>query len=69
MDLKQPVYVAPDDPDDQLTMEELFGSEEVISLRDIEDLEDQDLCELTPGCAGQDSFQNHHSGRRCCAHD
>lgn len=69
MDLKQPVYVAPDDSDDQLTMEELFGSEEVISLRDIEDLEDDDLCELTPGCAGQESLENHHSERPCCAHN
>ena len=55
MDLKQPVYLAPDDSDDQLTMEELFGSEELITLRDIEDLEDDDLCELTPGCPGQES--------------
>jgi hypothetical protein len=69
MDIKQPVYVAPDDSDDQLTTEELFGSEEVISLRDIEDLEDDDLCELKPGCAGPESFPNHHSGLLCCAHD
>ena len=58
MDSKQqPIYVAPDDPDDHLTMEELFGSDEIISVPDIEDLEDDDLCEMMPGCAERERVQ------------
>jgi len=49
--------VAPGDPDDHLTMQELFGSDEIISVPDLEDLEDDDLCEIMPGCVEEEPVQ------------